>query len=151
VSKIRITKEFHFEMAHALLNYDGLCSSIHGHSYILSVTLLGDPIKNNAHPQNGMVIDFTLLKNIVKENIIDKHDHALMLNKETPGKDTFNTYKLFEKVLFTEYQPTCENILIDFASVLKDRFPENIKLFSLKLSETSTSFAEWYADDNKLL
>jgi len=148
VSKIRITKEFHFEMAHALLNYDGLCSSIHGHSYSLSVTLIGEPINNKTHPKNGMVIDFTSLKNIIKENIIDKLDHALLLNAATPDKETLCINKLFERVVFTKYQPTCENLLADFASILQEKFPINTKLFCLKLKETANSYAEWYADDN---
>jgi 6-pyruvoyltetrahydropterin/6-carboxytetrahydropterin synthase len=148
MSKIRITKEFHFETAHALLNYDGLCSSIHGHSYSLSVTLIGEPIKNNTNSKNGMVIDFTLLKSIIKENIVDKLDHAFLLNSETPDKETLIAKNLFDKVIFTNFQPTCENLLIDFASILSDKFPPNLKLYSLKLKETSTSYAEWYAEDN---
>jgi 6-pyruvoyltetrahydropterin/6-carboxytetrahydropterin synthase len=148
MSKIRITKEFHFEMAHALLNYDGLCSCIHGHSYSLSVTLIGEPIKNNTNSKNGMVIDFTQLKSIIKENIVDKLDHAFLLNSETPDKETLIAKNLFDKVIFTNFQPTCENLLIDFASVLKDKFPPNLKIYCLKLRETSTSYAEWYADDN---
>jgi len=149
VTKIRITKEFHFEMAHALLNYDGLCSSIHGHSYLLSVTIIGEPINDNTHPKNGMVIDFTLLKGIIKENIVNKLDHALLLNAQMQDKENLRTNKLFERVLFTEYQPTCENLLADFAFILKDKFPKMVKLYSLKLKETATSYAEWYADDNE--
>ena len=149
MSKIRITKEFHFEMAHALLNYDGLCSSIHGHSYTLCVTLLGEPINDPSHPKNGMVLDFTVLKNIIKGNIIDKLDHALLLNSEVEEKTSFSAEKMFDRVVFTNYQPTCENLLIDFAYVLKDKFPKNLQLFSLNLRETATSFAEWFAEDNK--
>ena len=51
-------------------------------------------------------------------------------------------------LFLVDYQPTSENMVIDFASKIKDRLPENIKLHSLKLSETETSFAEWYASDN---
>jgi 6-pyruvoyltetrahydropterin/6-carboxytetrahydropterin synthase len=148
--KIRITKEFHFEMAHALLNYKGLCSSIHGHSYVLSVTLIGEPINNNTDSNNGMVLDFSILKDIIRRNIIDRHDHSLLLNTDTPGKEALQANKLFEKVVFTDFQPTCENLLLDFAAVLKDKFPAGVKLFSLKLLETDTSFAEWYAADNEV-
>jgi 6-pyruvoyltetrahydropterin/6-carboxytetrahydropterin synthase len=148
--KIRITKEFHFEMAHALLNYKGLCSSIHGHSYVLSVTLIGEPINNSTDPNNGMVLDFSILKDIIKKNIIQKLDHSLLLNADTPGKESLQANKLFEKVVFTEFQPSCENLLLDFVSVLKDKFPAGVKLFSLKLLETDTSFAEWYASDNEI-
>lgn len=73
---IRVTKEFRFEMAHALWNYDGPCRNVHGHSYILYVTLAGEPVNDPDHPRNGMVIDFGDLKKIVRENIVDRFDHA---------------------------------------------------------------------------
>jgi 6-pyruvoyltetrahydropterin/6-carboxytetrahydropterin synthase len=47
-----------------------------------------------------------------------------------------------------DYQPTSEMMVIDFAQKIKSRLPENIQLFSLKLQETATSYAEWFADDN---
>ena len=56
--KVRVTKRFTFEMAHALRCHDGLCANIHGHSYVLDVTLLGTPIHAPGHPKDGMVIDF---------------------------------------------------------------------------------------------
>jgi len=79
MAKIRVTKEFNFEMAHALYNYEGPCRNIHGHSYRLFVTVKGTPIKDVKHPENGMVIDFSKLKKIVKENIINIFDHSLVL------------------------------------------------------------------------
>jgi len=51
-------------------------------------------------------------------------------------------------VILADYQPTSENMVIDFATKIKARLPENIQLHSLKLQETETSFAEWYASDN---
>ena len=64
-SIIRVTREFTFEMAHVLRNYDGPCRNVHGHSYRLFVTIAGTPIDNSDNPKNGMVIDFSELKNIV--------------------------------------------------------------------------------------
>jgi 6-pyruvoyltetrahydropterin/6-carboxytetrahydropterin synthase len=145
---IRITKEFRFEMAHALLGYDGMCSNIHGHSYQLSVTLIGKPVNNIADPKNGMVMDFGELKDIVKTQIIDKFDHALVLNNATPEKEKMSSLPLFEKVIFLPYQPTCENMLPDIAERISKHLPEKIKLHNLKLRETNNSFAEWYAEDN---
>ena len=149
MSKIRITKEFRFEMAHALLNYDGMCSNIHGHSYQLSVTLIGEPIKNAADPKNGMVIDFGDLKNIVKSEVIDQFDHAMVLSEATPDKEKITSLPLFERVIFLPYQPTCENMLPDFAVRISKHLPKEIKLHSLRLRETNNSYAEWFADDNK--
>ena len=67
MSKIRITKEFSFETGHALYGYDGKCRNVHGHSYHLSVTVIGNPITDSSHVKLGMVIDFGDLKKIVKE------------------------------------------------------------------------------------
>jgi 6-pyruvoyltetrahydropterin/6-carboxytetrahydropterin synthase len=53
-----------------------------------------------------------------------------------------------ERHEIVDYQPTCENMLVDFAERIKKRLPANIELFSLKLNETATSYAEWYASDN---
>ena len=69
-NKIRITKEFSLETGHALYGYDGLCKNVHGHSYKLYVTVIGDPIENKSDVKLGMVIDFGDLKKIVKEEII---------------------------------------------------------------------------------
>ena len=65
MSRIRVTKEFSFEMAHMLEGYDGPCSEIHGHSYRLFVTVAGTPCSDPQNPKYGMVIDFGVLKRIV--------------------------------------------------------------------------------------
>ena len=144
---IRISKEFTFDMAHALLGYDGLCKNIHGHSYTLVVTVIGLPIKDEASPKIGMLIDFKDLKNIIKQQIIDRFDHALVLNSATPKDLTDMLMKNYDKIVLLDYQPTTENMITDMAAQIKDLLPENLKLFSLRLRETPTSYAEWYASD----
>ncbi len=149
MSNIRITKQFNFETGHALYGYDGKCRNVHGHSYKLSVTVIGQPITDANHVKLGMVIDFTDLKKIVKEEIVDKFDHATVFNKNTPHVELAK--ELTDRghnVILADYQPTSENMVIDFSKKITARLPENIKLHSLRLQETETSFAEWYASDN---
>tara|TARA_R110002051_G_scaffold324635_2_gene422869 strand:+ start:4401 stop:4850 length:450 start_codon:yes stop_codon:yes gene_type:complete len=149
MSNIRITKQFNFETGHALYGYDGKCRNVHGHSYKLSVTVIGTPITDTSHVKLGMVIDFGDLKKIVKEDIVDVFDHATVFNKNTPHVELAK--ELTDRghnVILADYQPTSENMVIDFADKIKSRLPKNIALFSLKLQETDTSFAEWYASDN---
>ena len=143
---IRITKEFKFEMAHALFGYDGLCKNIHGHSYRLWVTIKGNVLKEVNHTKDGMVLDFSILKNIVKPELINKYDHSLVLNANSPHADI--DLSAFEKVYFLPYQPTSENLVSDFARVIKDKLPDGISLQKVILSETATSFAEWNCIDN---
>ncbi|MFY7987745.1 MAG: 6-pyruvoyl trahydropterin synthase family protein [Flavobacterium sp.] len=149
MSNIRITKQFNFETGHALYGYDGKCKNVHGHSYKLSVTVIGKPITDVSNVKYGMVIDFGDLKKIVKEQIVDVFDHATVFNKNTPHIELANELKLRgHDVILVDYQPTSENMVIDFSNKIKNLLPKNIKLHSLRLQETETSFAEWYASDN---
>ncbi len=149
MSNIRITKQFSFETGHALYGYDGKCKNVHGHSYRLDVTVIGKPISDTSNVKYGMVIDFGDLKKIVKEEIVDVFDHATVFNKNTPHIELANELKnRGHNVILADYQPTSEMMVIDFAHKIKERLPENIRLHSLKLRETATSYAEWYASDN---
>lgn len=151
MSTIRITKQFSFETGHALYGYDGKCKNVHGHSYKLLVTVIGKPITDRNNVKYGMVIDFSDLKTIVKEEIVDLFDHATVFNATTPHIElAAELQNRGHHVILVNYQPTSENMVIDFATKIKNRLPKNINLFSLKLQETESSFAEWFASDNLL-
>lgn len=145
--KIRISKEFTFDMAHALHEYDGLCRNIHGHTYKLRVTLIGEPITDNS-PKKGMVMDFNILKEIVKKPIVDRYDHSIVLNIEQKELATHLDIQDEDKLIIVDFQPTCENLVATFADEINGKLPANIALHSIRLHETPTSFAEWYAEDN---
>lgn len=146
---IRLTKEFSFEAAHALDGYDGPCREIHGHSYRLFVTVRGVPAEDAGDPKYGMVMDFGMLKRIVNEEIISRFDHALMLRASEAGEALHRVLgERFRNVRMVNYQPTCERMLADFAARIAARLPEGVELFALRLHETATSFAEWFAEDN---
>ena len=146
---IRLTKEFSFETGHALFGYDGKCRNIHGHSYKLAVTVVGRPIEEEGHTKLGMVIDFGDLKKIVKTEVVDPFDHATVFNKNTPHVELARDLEARgHKVILADYQPTCENMVQDFALRIQARLPDSIQLHALKLRETETAYAEWYASDN---
>lgn len=148
---IRITKEFKFETGHALYGYDGLCKNVHGHSYKLSVTLLGTPITDPDHVKYGMVMDFSDLKKIVTETIVTPFDHATVLNVDSPHKELADTMESRgHKIMRVQYQPTSEMMVLDFAEKIEARLPEQLKLHHLILRETETSYAEWYASDQEV-
>ena len=147
--KIRVTKRFHFEMAHALYGYDGLCRNIHGHSYNLEVTLIGDPRKDPYHPKDGMVMDFGELKKIVKAEIVDRFDHALMVNRLVPKSQLELLKKTTDRIIVVDFQPTSENIAAYIAEILQQHLPIDVTLFGIRLFETVTSYAEWFASDNQ--
>jgi 6-pyruvoyl tetrahydropterin synthase/QueD family protein len=147
-SLVRLTKSFSFEAAHALWNYDGPCRNIHGHSYTLAVTITGSPISDTDDPKNGMVMDFSELKSIVYQQVIKDFDHALIINSNTPHLKLLESENAFGKILGVAYQPTCENMVVDIARRISAGLPPRVKLFSLRLNETASSYAEWFASDN---
>ncbi len=150
MAKIRLTKIFHFDSGHALAGYNGKCRNVHGHSYKLEVTVIGEPISDQNHVKFGMVLDFGDLKKIVKNNVIDIYDHALLLNKNSSYKDIGDFLEeKGHRILFVDFQPTGEMMIQDIAKRIIPYLPENVKLHKLKLYETGTSFAEWYAKDQE--
>lgn len=149
MSTIRITKQFSFETGHALYGYDGKCRNVHGHSYKLHVTVIGTPISDPNNVKYGMVIDFSDLKKIVKDEIVDVFDHATVFNKNTPHVELAKELQdRGHNVLLVDYQPTSEMMIIDFAAKIKNQLPSHIQLHSLKLQETDSSYAQWFASDN---
>ena len=149
MAKIRVTKRFHFEMAHTLHEYDGLCKNIHGHSYNLEVTLIGESKNQPNHPKDGMVLDFSQLKTIVKEQIVSRFDHSLMVNRLVSEKQQQLLKQTTDRVIVVNFQPTSENIVTYIAEILQQHLPSDVSLFSIRLFETVTSFAEWFASDNQ--
>lgn len=151
MNNIRITREFTFEMAHALWNYDGACKNIHGHSYKLFVTISGSPIQDQNNRKFGMVMDFKDLKTIVNKHVVDILDHSLVVYRNAEGDSLNSVKKMYEKVFVFDFQPTCENLIVYIAEKIVTELPVNISLHSLKLYETATSYAEWYSSDNEII
>lgn len=133
MTQIRITKQFSFETGHALYGYDGKCKNVHGHSYKLSVTVIGSPNIDTTNVKYGMVIDFGDLKKIVKEEIVDIFDHATVFNQNTPHIDLANELKSRNhNVILVDYMPTSENMVIDFANKIRLKTSEKYQSIFVK-------------------
>jgi len=143
---VRITKQFNFEAAHALDGYDGKCKDIHGHSYHLKVTYIGQPKQDNQLSDCGMVVDFGEVKAIVKEKILPLFDHRLILRKDSRFKEIA---PINQRIRFVDYQPTCENMLIEIIEILRSKQPTGTILVKGFLRETANSYAEWLIEDNR--
>lgn len=138
MEKVELTRKFTFEMSHSLRGYDGLCRNIHGHSYKLYVTVEGEPSRDESSPKLGMVIDFSDLKSIVNTLIVDRLDHSYVVRK---GGDVEQLKAEGHRVIETDYQPTCENMVIDFARMIAPKLPKGVILKEIKLYETENSYA----------
>ncbi len=136
-------------MAHTLDGYDGACREIHGHSYRLFVTVRGVPCADEGSPKCGMVVDFGVLKSIVNRLVVDRLDHSLVIRRSERNEQILGVLNdRFGRVVEVDYQPTCENMISDFAARISAELPEGVELTALRLYETATSFAEWLAEDN---
>jgi 6-pyruvoyltetrahydropterin/6-carboxytetrahydropterin synthase len=147
MSLIRVTKEFSMEIAHALDHHDGKCKNIHGHSYQLAVTVLGTPSIETGNPKEGMVVDFADLKTVVNEQVVNRFDHALVLYQNSPFATKIDTTSN-PRLVLVDYQPTCENMLLEMVEAIRANLPENVNLHSIRLRETHSSYAEWFVSDN---
>ena len=136
-------------MAHSLHNYDGLCKHIHGHSYNMEVTLIGEPKNEPDAIKDGMVIDFGDLKKIVKKKVVDCFDHSYMVPSRYSKERIEHLKKTTERLIVVDFQPTAENIVVYIAEILQQHLPSYVELYSIRLSETSTAYAEWFASDNQ--
>ncbi|MFI3294574.1 MAG: 6-carboxytetrahydropterin synthase [Rikenellaceae bacterium] len=146
---IRLTREFDFEMAHALENYDGACRHIHGHSYRMFITVSGVPLESESDPKEGMVMDFGELKGLVNRLVVDRFDHTLLL-RDNPENQLLSQQmrSKWGRIELTHYQPTCENLLIFIVEQLNDQLPAGVSLCEVKLYETARSYAQWKREDN---
>jgi 6-pyruvoyltetrahydropterin/6-carboxytetrahydropterin synthase len=106
-------------------------------------------VDDPSNPKNGMVMDFSDLKKIVRREIVDLFDHSVVLSNLIDSEKATTFSKLFGNTVHVDYQPTCENLVADFARRITPHLPAGVKLYCLKLYETATSFAEWYAADNE--
>lgn len=146
---IKVTKEFKWDMAHMLAGHQGLCKNLHGHTYKMEVTVAGDAKDVIVEGESaGMVIDFKDLKRVVNGLIVDKFDHALVLNVQSDSMFEQELYELAKKynkkVVELDYRPTAELMAQDFIKKINTHaglVGFNWVVTELKLWETPTSYA----------
>jgi 6-pyruvoyltetrahydropterin/6-carboxytetrahydropterin synthase len=124
---ITVTKKFSFCYGHQLPNYIGKCKNVHGHNSEVEVEVTGPIVGIPGSRYPGMVIDFGELKERVN-HLLEQFDHQF-LNTAIPEIDP----------------PTAENIVSYMAAEIEKRMPPNVTLLRVRVTETSTSWAEWKA------
>lgn len=142
---MKVTKTVKFEMAHRLVNHCGLCKNVHGHSYVVDITLEG------TMSNNGMILDFSNIKQLW-EKYQTLFDHSIMLEDCPENELLINTLKTMGmKLNVVKFNPTAENMAIMFKENLqkdlheiasKNKFDNFIKVCSVRVHETVSSFAE---------
>lgn len=135
---IVISKDFTFEASHILPKHPGKCSRLHGHSWGLTVSVIG-PVDI----ETGFVCDYAELKRVVNESVIEKLDHTHLGQDFV---DSRHSHVMGQCPFGASFYPSSENLVVAIAQILEPLIPElkpNVRLFEITLKETCTSAARY--------
>lgn len=143
---MHITTRLEFDAGHRIPNHKSQCRNLHGHRYALEITLSGDIITQENTSENGMVMDFSDVKAIAKDAVVNVWDHAFLVYQlDTEVLNFLNTLPDHKTVIFPTV-PTAENMALEAFNVLKARylntFGNHLKLEKVRLYETPNSWAD---------
>jgi len=148
---ITITRKLEFDAGHRIPDHKSQCRNLHGHRYTLEITLVGEVIDEEGSSDNGMIMDFSDVKALAKEHLVDIWDHAfLVYAKDAMVRDFLATLP-GHKTVIIEQIPTVENLARTAFNILKaayqDRYGTGLRLHKLVLHETPNCWAEISGDD----
>ena len=143
---MQITTRLEFDAGHRIPNHKSQCRNLHGHRYVLEITLSGDIITQKETSEDGMVMDFSDVKRIARESVVDVWDHAFLVFKgDSMVLDFLNTLPNHKTVVFPTV-PTAENMAAEAFRILKnqyqDTYSNHLKLERVRLYETPNSWAD---------
>ncbi len=143
---MHITTRLEFDAGHRIPCHKSQCRNLHGHRYALEITLSGDIITQDNLSESGMVMDFSDVKRIARESVVDVWDHAFLVFKDDFEVLNFlNTMQNHKTVVFPTV-PTAENMAAEAFKILrnqyKDTYGNHLKLERVRLYETPNSWAD---------
>lgn len=143
---MQITTRLEFDAGHRIPNHKSQCRNLHGHRYALEITLSGDIIAKEQASEDGMVMDFSDVKRIARESIVDIWDHAfLVYEKDSVVLDFLNSLPNHKTVVFPSV-PTAENMAAEAFKILKNQYQDiygnHLKLERVRLFETPNSWVD---------
>ena len=142
---LTITKRLEFDAGHRIPQHKSQCRNLHGHRYALEITLEGDPVDDPTSSDHGMLMDFSDVKAIAKEHLVDLWDHAFIVHEgDMQIRDLLDQIP-GHKTVVVDRVPTAENLVAIAFEILDplytERFGHGLKLRRLRLYETPTSWA----------
>lgn len=143
---MQITTRLEFDAGHRIPDHKSQCRNLHGHRYVMEITLSGDIISEEKSSENGMVMDFSDVKRIARESVVELWDHAfLVFKQDTTVLDFLNSLPDHKTVVFPTV-PTAENMAAEAFKILKGQYKSiygnHLKLERVRLYETPNSWAD---------
>ena len=148
---LTITRKLEFDAGHRIPDHKSQCRNLHGHRYTVEITLTGQVIDVEGSSDNGMIMDFSDVKTIAKEHLIDVWDHAFLVYAKDTAVRSFLDSLPGHKTVIIDRIPTVENLAQTAFDILKaaykDRYGTGLHLQKLVLHETPNCWAEITADE----
>jgi 6-pyruvoyltetrahydropterin/6-carboxytetrahydropterin synthase len=143
---MHITRRLEFDSGHRIPDHQSQCRHLHGHRYAIEITLSGDIIRQSGSPVNGMVMDFSDIKTLAKDNLVDAWDHAFLVWRGDAVLTSFLESLPGHKTVVLDVVPTAENLatlafgLLD--RVYRDTYGNHLRLEQVRLYETPNCWAD---------
>jgi len=148
---LTITRKLEFDAGHRIPDHKSQCRNLHGHRYTLEITLLGAVIDVEGSSDNGMIMDFSDIKTLAKQHLVDIWDHAFLVYEKDDKVRDFLASIPGHKTVVIDCIPTVENLAQTAFNILNvaytDRYGTGLRLQKLVLHETPNCWAEITADD----
>ena len=147
---LTITRKLEFDAGHRIPDHKSQCRNLHGHRYTLEITLTGQVITAEGNSDNGMIMDFSDVKAIAKDHLVDVWDHAFLVYEKDHAVKEFLASLPDHKTVVIDRIPTVENLAAVAFGILKaafkDRYGTGLHLHKLVLHETPNCWAEIVED-----
>ena len=148
---ISVTRRLEFDAGHRIPDHRSQCRNLHGHRYVLEITLTGDIVQAPGESDNGMLMDFADIKRIAKAHIVDVWDHAFLVWRGDEAVATFLDTLPGHKTVVLDAVPTAENLArIAFAildPLYRDSYGNHLQLERIRLYETPNCWADATRED----
>ena len=143
---MHITRRLEFDAGHRIPNHNSQCKHLHGHRYAIEITLSGDIITKTGISEQGMVMDFSDVKNIAKEKLVDAWDHAFLVYRDDKPVYEFLATLPDHKTVILDVVPTAENLAQAAFNILapcyRDVYGNQLRLERVRLYETPNNWAD---------
>ncbi|MDP2761056.1 MAG: 6-carboxytetrahydropterin synthase QueD [Sideroxyarcus sp.] len=144
---MQITRRLEFDAGHRIPNHNSQCRHLHGHRYAIEITLSGEVVTTEGVSEQGMVMDFSDVKRIAKEQVVDAWDHAFLVYRNDKAVLDFLKTIAGHKTVVLEVVPTAENLAQVAFDLLheayRDTFGNQLRLVRVRLFETPNNWADY--------
>lgn len=148
---MQITRRLEFDAGHRIPDHQSQCRHLHGHRYALEITLAGEVIEAAGQPNNGMVMDFSEVKQIAMRSVVDVWDHAFLVFRNDTQVVDFLAAMPGHKTVVLDRVPTAENLArLAFeilAPLYRDTYGNHLHLEQVRLYETPNCWADCHRSD----